>query len=258
MRALFPILALVALGCGPKAAFQGDPYQGQPPEIGLAPTVVAQDVLGGADQQDVFLKGMFVGNVLFKGGFTVVQANGGMQNRSKQIELSLQDTYRHQATGELDQWCADALKAHHDHWVSLKALPEGTLAPPDRALWRGTYDDQGVDNQNLPLFSLHPQPFAHAPPVPDGVELVLVPWLVSYYSHNAGWFQGQTWGTDAGARMRVLWALHDAKTGGVVAWGDQDARYIHTGLSSPNSAEVQEALMQVEGQMQKALRKHLP
>jgi len=258
LRAL-PLLALVALGCGPKAVFRGTPYSGRPPAIGVVPTVVLQDVdAPEGPQQDVFLDNEFVGNVVFSGGYVTVRADAGMQNRSKTIDLSLQDTYLRQAVTEIDEWVAAALKAHHDEVVPMKPLPEGTLVAPDRAMWRGDYDDQGTDNQNMPLFSLHPKAFATVPPVPDGVELVLVPWLVSYYSHNAGWFQGQTWGTDAGARMRVLWSLHDAKTDAVVAWGDQDAKYLHDGLNSPNSAQVQEALMQVEGQMRKALRKRLP
>ncbi len=134
------------------------------------------------------------------------------------------------------------------------ALPVDQLVPPARTEARGSEEGDGHDNQHLPRFELTPLPQPALPPVP--ADALLVPWIVHYYSHNGGWFQGQTWGTGAGARIRVLWSLHDAD-GAVLGHGDHQAWYTDEDLFSPNSVQVEDHLMEVEDALCRDLRRHI-
>lgn len=256
MRPAALLLLALAAGCGPKEGFRGLDYKGRPPRVGLAPAVLLQDVPGAYDE-DLFLSGLYVGNIVFSGGFEVIQADGGMQNRSVGIQLEMQDIYRRQVGKMVTGWFADALTHDKVDWIPVDPVPTDVLTPPERTEHRGEYKALGHDNQNLPVFDLVPAPLSAAPPNPTGVGAILVPYLVCYYSHNGGWFQGQTWGTDAGARARVMWALYDAETGAPLAWGDHQATTSTHGLSSPNSSQVQEFLLDVETQLAESIDKHV-
>jgi hypothetical protein len=59
---------------------------------------------------------------------------------------------------------------------------------------RGTDPADGTDNINLPRFDLEPAPVTDLSLLPAGVDWVVAPTVVLYYSHNGGWFIGQRYG----------------------------------------------------------------
>ncbi len=248
------IVCSLAVACAPKALVRGSPYKGDPLVVGLAPPVLLHEVPG-VVQEDVFLENLFVGNVVFSGGFEVVRADGGLQNRSLHIDLDLQEPYAREIRAMVEDWMIAALDRQKITWQRLDALPDESLPVPQRRDLRGSYDLEGRDNQNMPVALFNPTALRAVPALPDGIDAVLVPMVVYYYSHNGGWFQGQTWGTHTGARIRVLWSLHDAGGGRLLAWGDHETRQILKSVSSPNSSQLQDTLMEAEADMARSLAK---
>jgi hypothetical protein len=128
-------------------------------------------------------------------------------------------------------------------------------SPPALRDLRGSYDGVGRDNQPLPRFALEPGGLADPP---EGTDVIVVPWVVRWYSHNGGWFLGQTYGTSAGARVRVFLVTHDASTGDALAWSDIDASYLSPTEFSPNTATTEDLLLLAEAALGAKLKKQVP
>lgn len=254
-----PALALLLLASGCASAhttWRGELFRGKPPVIAVAPARALADVPG-AVTDDAFFEGLFIGNILFSGGYTVVQDHGGMQNVSTNIAFEREEAYRETALGVLDRCIADALDHHHARWMPFADLGvDGTPAPRHDVI-RGTVKGDGKDDQHLPHFELHPSP---APGIvaPEGADAVLVPWVVHYYTHNGGWFLGQTYGSGSGGRFRVLWALYDATTGQVLAWAEHEAQDLSHADFSPNSALIEDYRIAIEGAICSDVARRLP
>lgn len=198
---------------------------------------------------DPFMDGVYVGNVVHSGGY-VQEAVGdyGQQTHSVEFDFSAQETYAEIAVSFAQTALQQGLSANG---ASIElALQQG--AWPVKTPLRGTHPADGTDNVNLPRFTLMP------PEIPawSGGDHMLLSWVVSYYSHNAGWFYGQHMGSKAGARGRVFWALY-TPDGKPVAWADLDSRYLYSKIFQPNSAQTEDALIQVEKQLTEALEQSL-
>ena len=223
-------------------------------ELSRSPGVVAlvdPIFLDGASG-DAFAEGVFVGSITMSGGFVVDEDDEhGMQTRSKDFVLSSEDSYRSLAAGFVDSSLGAALDDQGVSWRSVEL--EAPL--PERRAYRGTHPEDGKDNVNLPRFTLSPT--ALEPGSVEGVDVVIVPYVVRYYSHNGGWFIGQHLGCEAGARMRLFWVAYDNTSGVALAWRDIDVRYFEEHLFSPSSAQLEDALIEVEALVKKDLDRHL-
>lgn len=224
------------------------------PVIALADPVFLQDISVPAEGEEIWA-GSYVGNVLFSGGFHVVERDGGLENVSLNIETTLQERYRTQISEVVGACVMDGMGREGRDWVTSEL--DGPPPIPTRRDNRGTNRLDGRDNQPLPRFSLSASPWEGGAPVPSGANALLVPYVIHYYGHNGGWFLGQTYGSGGGARARVFWALY-AVDGGVIGWGDHEARTEVDNNFSPNSQEIQDFLIAVEEGVCKTLGRKLP
>lgn len=128
--------------------------------------------------------------------------------------------------------------------------------PPERVRLRGLHPDDGHDNLNLPRTVLAPGP---VPAIPEGLgaRWLLVPYLRSYYVHNAGWFIGQDEGCMAGARVDVFLVLYDLAEGRAAWWMEATGRHIQPHVGQPSTAEQEQYLLWAEEQVERALRRGL-
>lgn len=262
LRHLFvAVTGLVAFACAHSAAVlsSGPGWKARTATIAVAPSELLSEVPGAAPH-DPCTDGLYVGHVHHSGGYVIEAVATGEQVRSKETRLTAQDEYGAQIRGWVDATVIDVLAGHGHSTVLVPALDATRLPAPRRSPIRGSVKEDGQDNVNLPRFRLTPQPVPAAgfEPVPAGIDAVLVSWVVLYYSHNAGWFIGQHYGCDAGARFRLLWALYDRHTGQPLTWRDASARTIAPRIFEPSTAHVDDFLMRVERQMQSRLKRDLP
>ncbi len=218
-----------------------------PKELGTV--LLVPPLVMATQSTEAFMDGVYVGNVVHGGGY-VQEAVGdyGQQTHSVEFTFSAQENYAGIAVNFAQTAMQQSLSENEAAFE---------LAPPESA-WpvktplRGTHPADGSDNVNLPRFTLMP------PEIPawTGGDHKLFSWVVSYYSHNAGWFYGQHMGSKAGARGRVFWALYEP-SGKPVAWADVDSRYLYSKVFQPNSAQTEDALIQVEKQLTEALTQSL-
>ena len=142
--------------------------------IGLAPASFLSD-LNGVD--DDFRDGSYVGNIVMSGGYVLENTgDAGIQTVSKKYELNSVETYRETVADWVDVTFADTLDSRKATWRRVDIQPE----KPIRRAARGSHPLDGTDNVNIPRFMLEPSAMA---PFTD-VDVVIVPLVVHYYSHN--------------------------------------------------------------------------
>ena len=205
--------------------------------------------------EDPLASGVFVGNLTFGGGYVTEQVETGQQNASRTVSMAASDTYRDYAATHLT--AAVTLTLNRRSIPTVQWAPSDTLIPPKTQARRGTHPRDGSDNVPLPRLDIvaTPLPPSALQNVPEGVDAIVVPWVVGYYTHNAGWFTGQTYGTAAGARYRVYLAVHDAQTGASLGWTDATTILIHDTIFQPNSGQTEDFLMRIESRLDRLLRK---
>jgi hypothetical protein len=257
------VLALVAglaTACGPKNLHLalGEPLAAAPSSIGLAEPILLTE-LERLEPMDAFHQGFYVGNIWFSGGFELMPEE---DNQVRSVGVDLQDTepYAGQARSVVGDTFTSLLVDHELSWQAIQDSVERAVSTPRKLLTRGSGPFDGRDNQNLPRFGLQPLPLdvGELPELPPGTSAVLVPVVVHYYTHNGGWFVGQNLGCAAGARVRVLWSLHDAMNGRVLTWGEVGVQHQQEYYYSPNAVELQDYQLIVEAELARWLDEQLP
>lgn len=209
-------------------------------------------VLDPADPQAAaFLRNDFVGAIRFGGGL-IRTGETALEARARFIEFSAQPELRTQS--------ASWLKATVEEVVTGAKVPELAPTPGEdltvptlaRVPQRGVNELDGRDNLNLPRVNVEPQAMV---PSPTGARWALVPYLRSYYVHNGGWFLGHEWGCSGGARIEVLLALYDRRSGQPVWWQSSTGRHVEEMLAQPSRAEMDQFLLWAEDEVEEDLSK---
>ncbi|MFH1464461.1 MAG: hypothetical protein ABIO70_08740 [Pseudomonadota bacterium] len=259
-RPLAAGLLLLGLGgCGAEDILlrTGPPLHEPPAGLVLAAPVLLVERLQ-MEPWEAFHQGYYVGDIWFSGGYEIM-AEEDNQVRSVGVDLrevgAWEAQARLQVADSFDRILAERGWAHTD----LAEPVDLAVQPPQRREIRGSGPFDGRDNQSLPRFELSPQPLevSSLPALPAEAHTLLVPLVVHYYSHNGGWFVGQSLGCAAGARMRVLWTLYDTGDGRVLSWGEIGAQHQEPYFYTPNSAQIQDYLVKVEQGLERHLQQQL-
>ena len=229
--------------------------------LAVAPPVILSDVPG-AVEEDAFAEQMIVGHVHLSGGYIELETDRGIQYRSKNVELGAEEGMR----AQVKRWLGEVIREIVTERVDgrarfLERFDPAALPAPRRRYARGSGPLDMRDNQNLPRYALEAVPLtekarAALPPL-DGARWLLVPVVVYYYSHNGGWFIGQTLGTGGGARGRIFWVVYDLESGRPVDSGEVEARRVEKYVFSPNSAQIEDYLISIEEALARELAAHL-
>ncbi len=256
------LAASLALGScgGPKNLHlaAGPPLAAPLPGIALAPSVFLMEKLR-MDAWEAFHQGYFTGNIWFSGGYELMPEEDN-QVRSVGVDFAEEVPYSQQAAQITEDSFASLLTEHSVSWQPVGQAVDRAVVAPRRVPIRGTGPFDGEDNQNIPRFDLTPLALdaGSLPELPPGTQAILVPIVVHYYTHNGGWFVGQTNGCPAGARLRVLWSLHDSGDGRVLTWGEVGVQHLQEYYYSPNAQELQDYLLAVEAAFREHLDEQLP
>lgn len=223
--------------------------------IGLLETPASLDPVARQAILDVFYANMYVGKLWHSGGYDLLVETGN-QVRSIALTFSRQAQFASQAQQWSDRVFGELLAAAGRTVSPLSQHLGPALVAPKQLAVRGSQPLDGEDNQNLPDYTLSPQPLDPAAlPAELGPEPILQPIIVHYYAHNGGWFVGQSRGCPAGARLRVLWVLHDRQTGAVLGWNDCAARYVEPYFYTPNDSQLQDYLLLTEEKARSSLER---
>lgn len=253
-RAALLALAFLALtGCAtPRVT--GWVHEGEHPALPEGPIALARPVLllevPGAAPSGPYEDNLFVGHIYHAGGYVLAETAGGSVHRSKNTELTRKSEYEAQARTWLAAAAREAVEASGREVLEGPALEASTLAAPSRVKVRGSHPDDGRDNLNLPRYRLAPAPM---PADESAPALVFVPFVTSYYTHNGGWFSGQTYGCGGGARVRLFWVVYDGRTGTPLAHGEVDARSLEPMENQPAPSRVEDFLMETEAEAARRL-----
>ncbi|NCG21587.1 MAG: hypothetical protein GWP91_21445 [Rhodobacterales bacterium] len=231
------------------------PLQNPVPAVGIGPVAMAHLVNPIEDVPPAH-SGVFVGHVLFSGGVVTQNDEAGQQNVAKVTAASAQEKYTQTVSQHAIQVVIAAAQqrgATPSTWTT-DSLPPLVISPR-----RGTHPMDGRDNVPLPRFTVTPNALddGRLATVPPQVDAVVGVYVVHYYSHNAGWFLGQNYGTSAGARYRLFVVTWDAQTGTPLAWTDTTTRFLHENVFQPNSGQVDDFMIDTESMMEKQIRRHL-
>ncbi|MDP2317430.1 MAG: hypothetical protein Q8P41_31385 [Pseudomonadota bacterium] len=199
-----------------------------------------------------FLRNEYFGNIRFGGGF-VRTGDVALEVRARLIEFGLDDRY----AADGSAWLRDALPRVLDAEKVPVGAPVAAVAPvPERRRFRGLHPEDGHDNVNLPRTELIPAPLDDAArAAASGSRWVIVPYLRSYYTHNGGWFLGQTFGCTAGARLEALVVLYDTTSGRPVWSMPLLGRHIQAQKGQASTAELDQYLLWAEAQAEEQLRR---
>ncbi len=254
------LAAGLSSGCGEKnlRLALGPPLAAAPASIALAPPVLLAEHQR-TEPMEAFRSGTYIGSIWFSGGFEIMPEEDD-QVRSVGVDLKHPEAYVEQVRQVVGDGFATLLTDHQLSWQPLDHDVGRAYSSPRRIPVRGTGPFDGEDNQNLPRFDLQPLPLdpGELPELPPGTSAVLIPTVVHYYTHNGGWFVGQDNGCSAGARMRVLWGLHDAHDDRVLTWGEAGVQHLQEFHYSPNTAELQDYQLIVEAELTSWLDEQLP
>lgn len=197
-----------------------------------------------------FLRNEFFGNIRFGGGF-VRTGDVALEVRARLIEFGLDERYGADGT----RWLTAAIPRVLDAAKVPVGAPAPAVAPiPERQRFRGLHPEDGHDNVNLPRSELVPTALdAGARTTLASSRWVIVPYLRSYYTHNGGWFLGQTFGCTAGARVEALVVLYDTVSGRP-AWSmPLSGRHIQAQKGQASTAELDQYLLWAEAKAEAQL-----
>ena len=194
-----------------------------------------------------FLRNEYAGNVRMGGGMVRTGAVA-LEARARLVEFGLQAELQEQGR----RWLAGAIDQALDDRGLVHTGVVVTPTVPVRVPTRGMHEDDGTDNLNLPRLELQ----APVMPTLEGdhaARWLLVPYLRSYYTHNAGWFLGQQNGCMGGARVDTFLVLYDRQSGSVVWSMAATGRHIEPHKGQPGRAELDQYLLWAEGKVEAAL-----
>jgi hypothetical protein len=196
-----------------------------------------------------FLRNEYAGVVQFGGGF-IREGEIALETRARHLTFSEQDAYAELGVAWLADAVARALEARGLQVVQT-AAPRVDVTRTKR---RGSHPDDGQDNVNLPRTELTPGPLAFPQGAP---EWVVVPLLRTYLAHNGGWFQGQTYGCMAGARVEALVVLYETRSGAPVWWMTTSGRHLDERIAQATRAQLEDYIVVAETRAERDLKRHL-
>ena len=211
-----------------------------------------------------FLRNELVGSVRLGGG--IVHTGGTTrQARARTVVVDAPEALRAQARAWLDAATATLLAEaglRTSPWPAA-TLPCARNGTPEASLGfsrlptRGLHPDDGSDDINAPRTALAALPLGRCAPEVTAPDVLVVPVVRTYLTHNGGWFVGQAWGVPGGARVEAHLVFYDGASGGVLREASALGRVLLEGRSQPSSAELDAALLKAETRVAEGLSRAL-
>lgn len=244
----------------PTPEFQS--FSGRP--VAVAAPTLASDVLSLRDSRSRFSANVFCGVIQFSGGYVRGPAEQGAIIQNRLMTLSLESEFRKEAATKSAGLIAAAFRERN-----IAATMLSTGIPPHSLTLTGEVDfrarpDEGRDSINLPLSRYQGGPTLSAAARAtlsrsaghDGY--IVVPVVLRYFRHNAGWFNGQEIGAYAGARIALKLLIYDLRSGAKVFDEDYEQKRFAVGQSIVNPNEYFRMQEEIRNDILEMLSASLP
>jgi len=264
------VLLIFALGCSTLPPLPGGRKQlvsfGRK-KVVICEPLVLRDVFGIEDDEKAYELNLFIGNIEFSGG-VITDKDRGMMTLSKNSVFNRQEQYTEQAVSMVRRIITSAAETKK---YSFSVVNGETLVSAARetgftaiALEKdySKHDEDGKDNINLPwmnlLISDLSSDFTSVLKQKTGADYLMVPVILRYYSHSAGWFNDQWAGCGAGIRLSTGIYIFDLATGKKVFNSETTLKYVEEFSSRISEFLLAQKFNDLEKLLEKRLLKIVP
>lgn len=207
-------------------------------------------ILNVRTEQEQFDANLFAGEIFFSGPM-VTDDNGLVHSRMRRLANNAE--YATRILAEVKRVMIDSTAK----WQIAKSTATSGALPMrvEKSISREKNEADGTDNVNLPRVQYQIVWHKDAAPVKPGYYIVPVVQL--YYGHTGGWFNGQTFGCGAGARVALSVYMFDSEDGKVVFHFSADRRQVSEYQFRSNSVQMSQDLAKLEGELLRDLSREL-
>lgn len=216
-------------------------FEGRP--VSVAPPLFASEILAPGNDRGRFDKNVFCGLIQFSGGYVRGPAEQGGRIQNRLMTLSLEQETKREAARETAEILRKAFAERGLQVAPLSGAISPRLLTLDGELDYRVRPDEGRDSISLPLLRFHGRAALDTGSRSsvgrnaghDGY--VVIPVVLRYFRHNAGWFNGQEIGAYAGARIALKLLIYDLRSGEKVLDEDYEQKRFAVGQSIVNPNE---------------------
>ena len=113
---------------------------------------------------------------------------------------------------------------------------------------------RGRDNTSNPRLRFT-VPEQITPPPGASVDVIVVPFVAYFYTHNRFWFANQQWGSPVGGRARLILGIYDGQEGEQRGVADIDLSMLIEGHYHPTGDDIREIRANLTGEaLERAMR----
>ena len=228
--------------------------------VGIAPVLWWDLASGSADPQLVdkwerFERNDHVGHLHATGGFEDLhRAAEGTLRRPEEYSLGRTEEFREVVATRVSK----ALKAgpRAANVISIPSLDDYRVVAGEGNPLRtaGMERRRGRDNTSNPRLRFT-VPEKITPPPEPSVEVIVVPFVAYFYTHNRFWFANQQWGSPVGGRARLILGIYDGREGGQRGVADLDLSMLIDGHYHPTGDDIREVRANLTGEaLERAVR----
>lgn len=216
-------------------------FAGRP--VSVAAPLFASEISDAGSERAMFDRNVYCGTIQFSGGYVRGPAEQGGRIQNRLMTLALEDETKREAARESAAMLEKAFAERGLQVKPLRTQIHRRLLTLDSELDYRSRPDEGRDSINLPLLRFHGGPTLNTNAVAAlmrsaGHEgYVVIPVILRYFRHNAGWFNGQEIGAYAGARIAIKLLVYDLRSGARVFDEDYEQKRFAVGRSIVNPNE---------------------
>jgi len=228
--------------------------------VGITPVLWWDLASGSTDPQRMdrwerFERNDHVGHLHGTGGFVDLhRAAEGTLRRPEEYSLERTEEFREMVAQRVSKALKEGPRAAKV--VSIPSLSDYRVVAGEGAPLRtsGMERRRGRDNTSNPRLRFT-VPEKIAPPPEPSVDVIVVPFVAYFYTHNRFWFANQQWGSPVGGRARLILGIYDGQEGvqrGVV---DLDLSMLIDEHYHPTGDDIREIRANLTGEhLNRALR----
>jgi hypothetical protein len=223
----------------------------------IAEPVLMSSILGINDKESIFAMNLYCGGIQFSGGY-IEKPDNGMLRQSANRSYSGVDDFSKMAKKFLSETVTTALNENGYSPIVLKNdISSFIKVRRDPDLMKNEDDEK--DNICLPRYQssgVDIGPILIPENMKSISQYLIIPVIENYYGHSGGFFNGQSYGCGAGARITVFILCINTSNGEIVMVYSDYVKKMYEYKFRINNYEMQQELQLLEKQLSKKITKN--